>query len=63
MATQTRKASTPCRYRTRAEEIEADLKAIENGYKRASKSRKAAIAFLARAGILDKKGNLTPPYR
>ena len=63
MATPTRKVPARPRYRTREEEIAAELKAIDNTYKRVSKSRKTAIAFLARAGILDRDGNLTPPYR
>jgi hypothetical protein len=63
MATSARKVPARPRYRTREEEIAARLEAIDNGYKRASKSRKTAIAFLARAGILDKRGKLTAPYR
>ena len=34
-----------------------------NVIKRATASKKSAIAFLAKAGILDKSGELTPLYQ
>jgi len=39
-------------------------KAVARATKRATRSRKSAIAFLVRAGILEKDGNkLAKPYR
>ncbi|TLD71305.1 hypothetical protein FEM03_07175 [Phragmitibacter flavus] len=44
-------------------DVEAELKSIETTYKRVTKSKKTAIAFLKRAGILDTEGKLAKPYR
>lgn len=44
-------------------DVEAERKSLEAAYKRVSKSKKTAIAFLKSAGILDKKGILAKPYR
>jgi hypothetical protein len=39
------------------------LKASKKVLKQVIKSRSTAIAFLQKAGILDKNGELAPPYR
>ena len=42
---------------------EQELKAMKDYVKKISGSKEQSIAFLQRAGILDKKGELTKPYR
>lgn len=44
-------------------DVEAELAAIERAYKKASRSKATARAFLVRAGILNKNGNLAKKYR
>jgi hypothetical protein len=42
---------------------EQELKVIKAYAKKISSSKKDSIAFLQRAGILDRKGDLAKPYR
>jgi hypothetical protein len=43
--------------------VQKERDAIHAAYKRASKSKKTAKAFLVSAGILNKKGELAESYR
>jgi hypothetical protein len=44
-------------------EVQAELDAIDRAFARVSKTPASAIAFLKRAGIVDKQGRLAKSYR
>lgn len=43
--------------------VERDLHAMDRTFKKVSKSKKTAVAFLQRAGILDSTGKPAKRYR
>lgn len=63
MATHVRKAPSRHAKGTTHREIRAELRALDTAFKRVSKTPQAAIHFLAKAGIVNKKGKLAEAYR
>lgn len=61
-ATVERKGATKPRAR-KLTVAEKELKAMEAYMKKVTSSKKASVAFLKRAGIIDDKGELAPQYR
>jgi hypothetical protein len=45
------------------ERVQADLAAIDRTFKRVTKSKATALAFLQKVGIATKTGRLTKAYR
>jgi hypothetical protein len=47
----------------REKDVREELEALDRAYKKISKNKASAIAFLHKAGILTKTGKLTKKYR
>jgi hypothetical protein len=45
------------------EETDKELAILRKNHQKRMKSKKEMLAFLVRAGLLDKNGNPTKPYR
>jgi hypothetical protein len=43
--------------------VQAELEAIDRAFERVSKTRKSALSFLKKAGIVDSQGRLAKAYR
>ncbi len=43
--------------------VQAELEAIDRAFERVSKTRKTALSFLKKAGIIDRQGRLAKAYR
>lgn len=53
---------TPIFWRSK-EEVDRELAILRKNHKKRMKSKKEMLAFLVRAGLMDKDGNPTKPYR
>lgn len=49
--------------RKKLTQAEKELRAMEAYIKKVTSSKKQAVAFLTRAGVLDKKGEIAPQFR
>ena len=63
MAKTAKKLARPYESLSTTERVKADIAAIDRTYKKVSKNKATAIAFLHKAGILTKTGKLAKAYR